>query len=111
MYLESILVLSQTHDEVHSVDVANYLGYSKPSVSRAVGVLRDRGLLDMDEHAHLILTEAGRAIAEKVYERHLTIAEFLGKLGVQASVAEADACRIEHIISDETFRAIKAHLQ
>ena len=110
MYLESIYVLSKQKDGVHSVDVGEYLGYSKPSVSRAIGLLREGGCVTVDAEGHLRLTEAGRSIAEKIYERHTVLTEFLTALGVSEATASADACRIEHDISDESFEAIKKHL-
>jgi len=110
MYLESIYVLSKQKDGVHSVDVGEYLGYSKPSVSRAIGLLREGGYVTVDAEGHLRLTEAGRSIAEKIYERHTVLTEFLTALGVSEATASADACRIEHDISDESFEAIKKHL-
>lgn len=111
MYLEAIHVLSQKSGQVRSVDVGEYLGYSKPSVSRAVGRLKSDGYLVMDKDGFLTLTEAGLQIAHKIYERHTLISQFLERLGVNPQVAAADACKIEHAISDESFEAIKAHMQ
>ena len=111
MYLEAIHVLSQKSGQVRSVDVGEYLGYSKPSVSRAVGRLKSDGYLVMDKDGFLTLTEAGLQIAHKIYERHTLISQFLERLGVSPQVAAADACKIEHAISDESFEAIKAHMQ
>lgn len=111
MYLESIFVLSQTLGQVRSVDVAEYLNYSKPSVSRAVGLLRSGGYLHMDKEGFLSLTDAGLEIAEKIYQRHTLISQVLEKLGVDPQVAAADACKIEHAISDESFEAIKTYAQ
>ena len=110
MYLESIYVLSKRKDGVHSVDVGEYLGYSKPSVSRAIGLLREGGYVTVDGEGHLRLTEKGASIAEKIYERHTVLTEFLTALGVTEATAAADACRIEHDISDESFEAIKKHI-
>ena len=107
MYLETILVLSKQQTNVRSIDVSEYMGYSKPSVSRAVGLLRDGGFLNMDRNGYLTLTEAGMEIAEKIYERHTYLTKFFEGIGVSPETAAADACKIEHIISDETFRAIK----
>lgn len=110
MYLETIYVLSLQSPNVRSVDVAEQLGYSKPSVSRAVGLLKQDGLLRMDELGYLRLTEAGLALARRVYERHTVLSKLLIGLGVDEQTAVADACRIEHYISETTFEAIKAHM-
>lgn len=110
MYLEAILVLSQRSSFVRSVDVGEYLGYSKPSVSRAMGLLRQGALITMDPDGGLKLTEAGRAIAEKIYERHQVLTRVLMDLGVPEETAAEDACKIEHDISDVSFAAIKAHI-
>jgi Mn-dependent DtxR family transcriptional regulator len=107
MYLETIYVLSRQSSSVRSVDVAEEMGYSKPSVSRAVGLLRKDGLLLMDETGELKLTEAGEEKAKRIYERHTVLTDFLSSLGVNAETAAEDACKIEHDISDESFRAIK----
>ena len=107
MYLESIYVLSQKMPHVRSVDVADYLEYSKPSVSRAVGLLKSGGYLAMDQDGFLTLTESGLDIARKIYERHTLISGLLIRLGVSEKTAAADACKIEHAISDESFKAIK----
>ena len=109
MYLETILILSKK-GEVRSIDVSEYMGYSKPSVSRAVGLLKTGGYLTMEENEHLQLTEEGRAVAEKIYEHHQVLTKALTNMGVDKTVAEDDACRIEHVISDETFAAIKAYV-
>ena len=108
MYLESIYVLSQKNPHVRSVDVGEYLGYSKPSVSRAGGLLKSGGYLMMDKDGFLTLTESGLQIAQKIYARHTLISQLLVRLGVSAETAAADACRIEHAISDESFAAIQA---
>ena len=110
MYLESVFVLSQRGTPVRSVDVAEYLNYSKPSVSRAVGLLKQGGYLVMDKDGFLILTEEGIHIAKKIFERHNVLSRMLMGLGVSKESAVEDACKIEHVISDETFEAIKAHL-
>ena len=111
MYLETILVLSMERGQVRSVDVSEYMGYSKPSVSRAVGLLRRDGYLEMDGDGLLTLTPKGRAVAEKIYGRHVTLKALLMGLGVEESVAAADACKIEHDISDQSFAAIQAHME
>lgn len=110
MYLETIYELSQKQPSVRSIDVAETMGYSKPSVSRAVGLLKQGGYLLMDKDGFLTLTESGTAIAQKIYERHNVLAKALMAMGVSKENATEDACKIEHVISDETFDAIKAHL-
>ncbi len=107
MYLECILELSQTLGKVRSIDVAHKTGYSKPSVSRAMGLLKKSGHIDVDAGGHITLSDSGRAIAEKILERHRLITDFLVKLGVDPETAAEDACRIEHIISDKSFAKIK----
>lgn len=107
MYLESILVLSQKDAPVRSMDVAKYLGVSKPSVSRAMAILKNGNYVRIDEQGYITLAEAGRKIAEKIYERHVVLSKFLIDLGVNEKTAEEDACRIEHIISDDAFAIIK----
>ena len=107
MYLETILVLSQRLEHVRSLDVAEHMGYSKPSVSRAVGLLKHAGYLLMDPTGYLTLTDSGRAIAEKIYERHNTLARFFISIGVDEKTALEDACKVEHYISDVTFDKIK----
>ena len=109
MYLESIYVLSRTKGFVRSIDVSEYRNYSKPSVSRAIGLLKEGGYVLMDRDGGLSLTEAGRAVAEKIYDRHTTLTKFLSLLGVDEEIAQEDACRIEHCISDESFYAVKNH--
>lgn len=110
MYLEAILVLSRKNGFVRSIDVSEYLGYSKPSVSRAVGILKKGNYIVMDKDGSLMLTESGRAIAEKIFERHTVLSRLLIRLGVSEDTATADACKIEHAISDESFEAIKRHM-
>lgn len=110
MYLETIYVLSQKYKDVRAIDVGEYMGYSKPSVSRAVGLLKSGGYLVADELGHLSLTEAGAEVAEKIYERHTLLTRYLRMLGVGAKTAAEDACKMEHIISDESFNAIKNHV-
>ena len=107
MYLESIYVLSQKYAHVRSVDVADYLEYSKPSVSRAVGLLKSGGYIVMDQDGFLTLTEHGLEIAKKIYERHTLLTSLLVKLGVPEELAAEDACKLEHAISDVSFQAIK----
>ena len=106
MYLETILVLSRRLNKVRSVDVAEEMGYSKPSVSRAVGILKKNGYIIMDGSGHLYLTDEGRSVAEKTFERHRVLTKVFTKLGVSAGIAAEDACKIEHVISDETCEAI-----
>lgn len=107
MYLETILRLSKRLANVRSIDVANEMGYSKPSVSRGVGILREDGYIVVDDSGYLTLTASGRAIAEKIYERHQVLSNILEQIGVTPEVAAADACKLEHVISDESFAAIK----
>ena len=111
MYLEAIFVLSKKSNGVHAIDVGEYLGFSKPSVSRAVSILKKKNLIIVDSDSHIFLTDEGKIIAEKIYERHVTIKEYLIRLGVSNKVADADACKIEHVLSDETFMAIKNHAE
>ncbi len=111
MYLETILILSQRQPVVRSVDVAEYMGFSKPSVSRAVSLLKQGEFITMDKDGFLWLTDVGREVAEKIYERHQVLTALLKQIGVSDEVAEEDACRIEHDISDETFRAIRKYLK
>ena len=110
MYLETILVLSQRQRFVRSIDVADYMGFSKPSVSRAVSLLKQGEYITVDREGFLYLTEAGREVAEKIYERHTVLTQLLVSIGVDPVVAEEDACRVEHDISDETFEKIKEHV-
>lgn len=107
MYLEAILVLHQKQGHVRSIDVSEYLGYSKPSVSRAVGLLKSGGYLIVEDDGGLTLTDAGKEIGEKIYERHTVLTELLLKLGVSREIAAEDACKLEHAVSDESFYAIK----
>lgn len=111
MYLESVLVLSQKDEPVRSMDVAKYLGVSKPSVSRAMAILKNGNYVEIDSLGHITLAEAGRKIAEKIYERHVVLSEFFISLGVDKHTAEEDACRIEHVISDKAFDIVKQHLK
>ena len=109
MYLETILILSQKSRGVRSIDVSEYMKFSKPSVSRAIGLLKQGGYVVTDPEGFLTLTEAGREVAVKIYERHKLLTEFLTRLGVNPETAAADACKMEHDISDESFEAIKRH--
>lgn len=106
-YLECILVLKQKNAKVISLDVAIAMNYSKPSISRAMKNLRENGYLTIDSDGYIDLTEKGKRIAEKIYDRHVTLTNYFIKLGVAPEVAAEDACKIEHDISDETFNAIK----
>ncbi|MBQ9964110.1 MAG: metal-dependent transcriptional regulator [Clostridia bacterium] len=107
MYLETIYLLSKEKPAVRSIDVADKMGYSKPSVSRAVGLLKNGGFITVDKDGFLQLTEIGITVAERTYERHRVLTAFFVGLGVEATVASEDACKIEHVISNETFDAIK----
>ncbi len=107
MYLETILVLSKANEKVRSIDVCDYMNFSKPSVSRAVNKLKTEGYLIVNPDGALILTEKGLGVANKIYERHTILSSFLESLGVTPDTAASDACKIEHYISDETFNAIK----
>ena len=110
-YLEAVLVLQKKQGMVRSIDLARHMGFSKPSISHAVGVLRDGGFLTMDEDGFLHLTDIGREVAEKIYERHQFFTEQLVAAGVDQETAEQDACRIEHAISDTSFRKLKEKVQ
>ena len=109
MYLETILILSKKKSFVRAIDVGEHLGYSKPSVSRAIGLLRNGGFVEVGDGGGLSLTKAGREVAEKIYERHICLTKMLVSLGVDEETASQDACRIEHVISDKTFAAVKEH--
>ena len=111
MYIEAIYVLSQNSSTVRAIDVGDYLGYSKPSVSRALGLLKDEGLVKKDNDGYLKLTAAGEILAKRIYERHTVLTTLFKNLGVDEETAAEDACRIEHYISDKTFDAIKAHMK
>ncbi|MBO5415426.1 MAG: metal-dependent transcriptional regulator [Clostridia bacterium] len=110
MYLETIYLLSKQKTSVRAIDVSEHMGFSKPSVSRAMGLLRDAGLLEVDKNGFLVLTDEGLAKAKKIYERHTILTSFLVSLGVKEDIAADDACKIEHHISDDTFEAIKKHM-
>ena len=107
MYLETIYVLSKKSDSVRSIDVSEYMGYSKPSIHRAVYRLQRNGLLEIDENGHLFLTDKGSDIAKNIYEKHTVLTDILIKIGVSSETAEKDACKIEHVLSDETFMKLK----
>ena len=109
MYLEAILVLAKKSGYVRSIDVSEYLGYSKPSVSRAMGILREGGYILVEKDGAITLTDSGKKLAETIYERHTVLSELLIRLGVDEKTAADDACRIEHVISDESFQAIKQY--
>ena len=110
MYLETIYVLSKSNGFVRSIDISAHMGFSKPSVSRAVGLLKSGNYIIMEDDGHITLTPAGREIAEKILLRHTLLTEMLVRLGVDRETASADACKMEHVISDETFDAIKNHM-
>ena len=111
MYLETIDTLSQKLTNVRSIDIVEAMGYSKPSISRAVGLLKKDGYLLMDKDGFLTLTEQGKQIAVKIYERHTVLSAALAALGVDAETAAEDACKIEHVISDTPFAAVKAPME
>ncbi len=111
MYLETIYVLSRKTNAVRGIDIGDYMGYSKPSVSRAIGVLKNEGLVKKDTDGFIKLTEAGEILAKRIYERHTVLSQMLINLGVDEKTAVEDACRIEHYISDTSFDAIKAHMK
>lgn len=111
MYLETILVLSRKKEAVHAVDIGKEMGYSKPSVSRAMGILREGGFIEVADSGEITLTEEGRERAESIYDRHNVISKLLMRIGVSEETAVEDACRVEHYISDETFEALKKCLE
>lgn len=111
MYLETIYVLGKANPHVRSVDISEHMGYSKPSVSRAVHLLKENGYIEMDGDGFITLTHSGRAVAEKIFERHTVISGMLMRLGVDPETAADDACRIEHAISDASFEAIKRYME
>ncbi len=111
MYLETIYVLSLKSSAVRSIDVAEEMGFSKPSVSRAIGLLKSEGLVKIDDSGYLKLTEAGKILSKRIYERHTVLSQLFIRLGVDEKIASEDACRVEHYISDETFDAIKRHME
>ena len=107
MYLETILILTEKNPHVRSIDVCEYMGFSKPSVSRAIGLLKSGGYVEVDSDGYLSLTELGAEVAHKMYSRHKLLTDFLVSLGVSEAVASDDACKIEHHISEASFDAIK----
>ena len=109
MYLETIYVLLQKSDNIRAIDVGAYLGYSKPSVSRAIGILKKGEYITVDSNGYIALTQKGKEIAEQLYDRHEILSSMLIALGVDEKTATEDACRMEHVISDESFLAIKSH--
>ncbi len=111
MYLESIYRLCKKNGFVRSVDIAEYMNYSRPSVSRGIGLLKNQGYIEMDNDGHITLTDEGIEIAEKIFERHTVISKMLVSLGIDEETAAEDACRIEHIISEKTFNGLKTHLE
>lgn len=110
MYLETIYILTQESNAVRSIDVCEHMGFSKPSVSRAVGLLKAGGYINVDKDGYLSLTDVGREVASKMFDRHRLLTDFLVSLGVSPDVATTDACKIEHHISDESFEALKRHI-
>ena len=109
MYLETIHILQKKNGQVRAIDISEYMGYSKPSVSRAMGLLKEGGYITIDKEGFITLTDSGLEVAEKIYERHTILSNLLVALGVSPETAAEDACRIEHAISDESFEAIKQH--
>ena len=111
MYLETIHVLLKEKQYVRSVDVAEHMGYSKPSISRAMGLLKNGGFIEIAPDGAITLTDTGLAVAEKIYERHTLLTQLLMTLGVSEATALEDACKLEHAISDQSFKAIKNHVR
>ena len=111
MYLETILVLSQDTKKVRSIDISRYMNFSKPSVSRAVGLLKDKHFIEVDKDGYITLTVSGKEIAETIYERHQFLLNFFVSLGIEKSTASDDACKIEHVISSESFKAVKEFIE
>ncbi|MCR4788192.1 MAG: metal-dependent transcriptional regulator [Lachnospiraceae bacterium] len=111
MYLETIYVLSQRSNYVRAIDIGEEMGFSKPSVSRALGLLKDEGMVTKDDDGYIKLTKDGEKLAKTIYERHTVLTRLFIGLGVDEKIASEDACRIEHYISDTTFNAIKAHMK
>lgn len=108
-YLETILILSQKQPDVHAIDICSYLGYSRPTVSIILKKMKDEGLVTVDDDNHIRLTDAGRHVAERIYDRHTVLTELFILLGVNRDTASEDACKVEHDISDETFAMLKSH--
>ena len=111
MYLESIYMLTKTKSSVRSIDIVEYMNYSKPSVSRAVKLLKNGGYIDIDEQGYITLTSLGKEVSEKIVERHTVITKFLITLGVDEKTSAEDACKFEHVISDKSFNAIKKFVE
>lgn len=111
MYLETIYILSQHSDMVRKIDVSKYMGFAKPSVTRGINLLEKQALVSVDDNGNILLTETGKQEAQKIYERHTVLTQMFTRLGVDQEVAAEDACRVEHYISDETFNAIKKHME
>ena len=111
MYLETIFVLTKEKSTVRAIDVAEHMNYSKPSVSRALGILKKNGYITVDQEGHIALTPEGRTIGEKIFERHTVLSKVLVMLGVDEKTAVEDACRLEHAISDASFAALKKHIE
>ncbi|MBQ1521396.1 MAG: metal-dependent transcriptional regulator [Erysipelotrichaceae bacterium] len=111
MYLETILILSQRMENVRAIDIGEEMGYSKPSVSRALKILKENSYINVDKNGYITLSKTGREIAEKIYERHQVLSEILIKLGIDPEIAIEDACRMEHVISDTSFEAIKKYIR
>lgn len=109
-YLEAIYILKLKYGKVRSVDIAKHLNVSKPGVNKAMNVLKENNLIDKDHYGDVYLTAKGEDIAKKIYEKHTTIKDFLLKLGIEEEIADVDCCKIEHVISEDTFKAIKKHL-
>ena len=110
-YLERILILQERNKEVRSIDIAHDMGFSKPSISVAMKKLKEAGLIVIDDNGFITLTKEGHVIADKVYERHCVLTKVLTSIGVSEEQAEKDACKVEHVISEETFEAIKEHIE
>ena len=110
MYLETVYILTKKSDSVRSIDVCEYMGYSKPSVSRAIGLLKSGGYINVDGKGYITLTEEGTSVALKMFERHTMLTDFLVRLGVDKKIASEDACKIEHHISEDSFNAIKNYV-
>ncbi|MBE6116092.1 MAG: metal-dependent transcriptional regulator [Erysipelotrichaceae bacterium] len=111
MYLETILILSQRMENVRAIDIGEEMGYSKPSVSRALKILKENSYINVDKNGYITLSKTGQEIAEKIYERHQVLSEILIKLGIDPEIAIEDACRMEHVISDTSFEAIKKYIR
>ncbi|MGI6333493.1 MAG: metal-dependent transcriptional regulator [Saccharofermentanales bacterium] len=111
MYLETIYILSKTKSSVRSIDVAEYMNYSKPSVSRGIGILKKEQYITVDRDGYISLTDSGLLLAQKIYEKHTVLSKFLMMLGVDKETAIEDACKIEHVMSDKSFQALKKHVK